>query len=124
MMHLVMMMSCAGAGLVFEPGLEVVPLGALPGPVGALEVEVVGIVEPAGAGVSPPAAEVSADMERNQSREGSTARRRQVGDQRGRHRGVTSSGSRRQVHERAGKLSTTGEHYSGDYTVVRLHTPY
>ena len=71
----VIMMSYAGAGLVFKPGLEVIPLGALPDPVGAPELEVggadpagapeletEGAVEPAGAGVSPPVAEASADI--------------------------------------------------------------
>jgi hypothetical protein len=124
MMRSVMMMSSAEDELVFETGLEVVPLGVVPDPAGAPELvvegtdpaeapelEVEGTVEPVGAGVSPPAAEAFADIgrektRRNQRRVGSTAQRRKSGGPKGSTQGVTSSGSRRQVHERAGKPIT------------------
>jgi len=90
MIRSVMMMSLLGGRLVFEPGLGVVPLGAVPGLVGVpvldvegtdlagvAELEVEGTVEPVGAAVSLPVAEGSTDMGRrktgrNQLREGST----------------------------------------------------
>ena len=56
-MHSVMMMS---------PGLAVIPPGALPGPVGTAELEDEGAIEPAGAVVSPPVAEASADIGKNE----------------------------------------------------------
>ena len=64
-------MSSAGHAVVFKPGLEVILLGAVPAPAGVPEagapgLEIEGAVEPAGAGVSLPAAEVSADIERRQ----------------------------------------------------------
>jgi hypothetical protein len=61
-MRSVIMMSLPEDGLVFEPGVEVVPLGTVPDPAGVPELEVEGTIEPAGAGVSPPVAEASADM--------------------------------------------------------------
>ena len=98
-MHLVMMMSLVE---VFEPELEVEPpvgvpelAGAAWPDVGVADEPVVGVaVEPVGAGVSPPAAPVVADIIRQ--RKAKTAKER---DQRGSEKRVTSSGSCRQVHE-------------------------
>ena len=72
----VMMMSLPEDGLVFELGLEVIPLGAVPDLVGVPALDIEGMVELAGVGVSPPVAEVSTDigerrMGRNQLREDS-----------------------------------------------------
>jgi hypothetical protein len=79
MMHSVLMMSSAGDMVEFEPGLEFILLEAVPALAGVPEVGtegtdlagvpglgIKGAVEPAGAGVSPPAAEVSTDIERRQ----------------------------------------------------------